>query len=272
MEQTINIKTSLFSSRTNTSIVCAIFIFSIIPLTILQDYIYSELQHTGFYLSESITYNTFWAFFIPIGFLAFKNNEIYTPKNNVNKIIYTLGLGALYSMLHILLFTSLFIAISNIFFNPPHRFSTIFKSALSNQFYIIFIVYSIGPFVYQKYLELDKNKSKQISKYVDLLNLKIGSTIKPIKTSSILFITTDNPYSAIHISDERYLQDKSLRDFENELDPFVFLRVHRSFIVNKNFIREMVSRKNGDYDVVLENGKSIRFSRHYRKNWNLLLL
>jgi two-component system LytT family response regulator len=55
------------------------------------------------------------------------------------------------------------------------------------------------------------------------------------------------------------------------LNSQIFLRVHRSAIVNKNHITELKSRKNGDYDGVLTNGQSVRFSRHYRQNWSELL-
>jgi DNA-binding LytR/AlgR family response regulator len=62
-----------------------------------------------------------------------------------------------------------------------------------------------------------------------------------------------------------------LKKLERLLDPQVFIRVHRSAIINKNHITELKSRKNGDYDGIVTSGQTIRFSRHYRQNWNTLL-
>lgn len=246
-------------------------IAGVIILSISQDYIYSKLRHTGFYLSESIAYNTFWIFFMPLGFLSIQIYQFYHPKNNVFKVIYSLGLSLAYSILHIVLFTSLFILISNICFNPPHRFSSIFKSVLSNHFYIAFIFYAVGPYIYKRYLKRDIHDADHKTEYADTINLNIGSSIKPIKVSTIQVITTDKPYLAIHTDADKFLVDKRLKEFETELDGTMFLRVHRSTLINNNYISEMASRKNGDYDVVMKNGMSVRFSRHFRKNWNSLL-
>ena len=75
----------------------------------------------------------------------------------------------------------------------------------------------------------------------------------------------------IHTTSQKILHDESLKKLENVLDSQTFLRIHRSVIVNKNHITELKSRKNGDYDGILTNGQSIRFSRHYRQNWSELL-
>ena len=240
-------------------------------LTIFQDYIYSQLQNTGFYLSESLTYNFFWAFFIPLGFVIYQLLKLFFPSNSIFRTLYLLAIGVLFTILHIVIFTSFFVLISNIFFTPPHRFSAIFKSALSNQFYIVFLLYTIGPFIYTNYIRKNSVKPQLPRFFADKISLKIGSTIKSVQVDSIHMISTDKPYTIVHTANEKHLQDKSLKDFEKELDPSHFFRVHRSAIVNKAFISEMTSRKNGDYDVTLSNGISVRFSRHFRENWKSLL-
>ena len=70
---------------------------------------------------------------------------------------------------------------------------------------------------------------------------------------------------------QNFLHDESLKKLEGLLDSQIFLRVHRSVIINKHHITEIKSRKNGDYDGILSNGQSVRFSRHYRQNWDELL-
>ena len=133
------------------------------------------------------------------------------------------------------------------------------------------MIYSIGSWMYTKFRMGNRNASNTKSNYSDKLTLKMGTNIKTINTANIQLITTDKPYTAVHLEDQKILQDKSLKDYEKALDPDIFIRVHRSAIVNKNHIVEMTSRKNGDYDGILGSGESVRFSRHFRENWKSLL-
>ena len=101
--------------------------------------------------------------------------------------------------------------------------------------------------------------------------MKIGSKLITVPTATIQFIATDKPYSVVHTADQKFMDAKSLKEFETELDPKIFLRVHRSTILNARCIKELKSRSNGDYDATLKNGQTFRLSRHYRSNWQQLL-
>lgn len=245
-------------------LIIVVFVFL---LAILQDYIYSIIQNTGFYLSESSLYNTFWIFFIPLTIFTNRLIKIINPKNKLVKLPFNLGIGITFSFLHLVFFASSFVLISSLVFTPTHRFLNIFNSAFSNQFYIALLWYIIFPVLY-----ISKYKPTYLKKtYSDKIKLKIGSKIISASTSTVQFITTDKPYSIVHTNDRKILDNKSLKEFETVLDPTVFLRVHRSSIVNATFIKELKSRNNGDYDGTLENGQVIRLSRHYRKNWEELI-
>jgi len=247
-------------------IILLVFVFAI---AVLQDYLYSSIQGTGFYLSEAILYNMFWAFFVPFTFISNLLFKTVYPKNILQKLLLALGIGVVFSLLHILIFASVFVFISHLVYTPPHRFSGIFNTAMSNQFYIAFLFYALFPIIYFQFFTLKNKVGKQ--GFSEKIKIKIGSKTKLVDASSIQLITKDKPFCAIHVSEQKFLVDRSLKSFENELSSAVFLRVHRSTIVNANFIKELKSRKNGDYDALLENGQSIRFSRHFRNNWQQLL-
>ena len=232
-----------------------IIIVLVFLLAILQDYIYSRIQNTGFYLSESSLYNTFWIFFIPLTICTSRLIKIINPKNKLFKLPFNLGIGITFSFLHLVFFASLFVLISSLVFTPTHRF------------YIALLWYTIFPAIYiSKYKPTYSKKN-----YSDKIKLKIGSKILSVSTSNIEFITTDKPYSIVHINDKKILDNKSLKEFETILDPTAFLRVHRSSIINTTFVKELKSRNNGDYDATLKNGQVIRLSRHFRNNWKQLI-
>ena len=56
-----------------------------------------------------------------------------------------------------------------------------------------------------------------------------------------------------------------ISDFEKQLPPEKFYRIHRSTIVNVNRIREMQSLLYGEYAVILTDGTRLRLSRSFRE-------
>jgi two-component system LytT family response regulator len=52
---------------------------------------------------------------------------------------------------------------------------------------------------------------------------------------------------------------------ESMLDPGMFLRIHRSVIVNTRHVREMARQLYGDYEVTLSNGTKFTSGRAYRR-------
>jgi len=56
-----------------------------------------------------------------------------------------------------------------------------------------------------------------------------------------------------------------MSDLEEDLDPNLFCRVHRSRIVNLERVRGLKLSEDGEYDVLLDNGARLRMSRRHRK-------
>lgn len=244
-----------------------LFCFLIYGLAIFQDYLFSRFKSTGFYWSDTMLYNIYWLFFIPFIKLAKYAKSRIQP--NKTKILYALASGLILSALHIFIFSSIFILGSTIIYETPHRFLTIFKNAISSQSQITILVYLFLPFVID-YLNRKKNQNNDVAKQ-KFITVKNGTRITKLDVSRVLFVQADRPYTAIFSIDQKLLHDESLKKLEGILDPHIFIRVHRSVIINKNHITEISSRKNGDYDAILANQHTVRLSRHYRQNWKTLL-
>jgi hypothetical protein len=236
-------------------------------LAIFQDYLFSKFKSTGFYWSDTMLYNIYWLIFIPYFIFAlYAKNRIKPQKTN---LFYCLAFALTFSSLHIFSFTLIFILGSNIIYTIPHRFITIFKNAISNQSQITFVVYFLLP-ILLNYLQKKKTQNKDITNK-RFITIKNGIRRIKIDAATVLFIKTDRPYTAIFSNKEKFLHDESLKELEKNLDSKTFIRVHRSVIINKNHITGISSRKNGDYDAILCDQHSVRFSRHYRQNWSELL-
>jgi two-component system, LytTR family, response regulator len=69
----------------------------------------------------------------------------------------------------------------------------------------------------------------------------------------------------VHVGKETYLWRKTLSELEHSLDPRVFLRVHRSYIVNIGRIRQVKPLLKGEFAIVLTQGTVLDTGRTYRE-------
>ncbi len=86
-----------------------------------------------------------------------------------------------------------------------------------------------------------------------------------LRAAEIDWIEAADYYACLHVGERSHLLRRSMADLERELDREIFCRIHRSAIVNINRVRELRLDANGEYEVVLQNGASLRLSRSYRE-------
>ncbi len=63
---------------------------------------------------------------------------------------------------------------------------------------------------------------------------------------------------------EQFVLRRRILDAEDWLDPGLFLRIHRSRVVNLRAIKEIVPSGNGDFVLTLHSGKQVESGRSYR--------
>jgi two-component system LytT family response regulator len=73
-------------------------------------------------------------------------------------------------------------------------------------------------------------------------------------------------YSALFTGIQRHLIHLRLADLEQRLDPARFLRVHRSHIVNLDFVEAMIPTEDARLEVLLRDGTRIMASRSRSRN------
>lgn len=72
-------------------------------------------------------------------------------------------------------------------------------------------------------------------------------------------------YVNIHANGEKFTLRWTMQQAEATLDPGMFLRMHRSVIVNLHKIREMQRGLHGQYAITLANGQCFTSGRVYRQ-------
>jgi two-component system LytT family response regulator len=95
--------------------------------------------------------------------------------------------------------------------------------------------------------------------------VKTAGEVCFVKIADIDWIEAADYYACLHVGAKSHLLRRSLADLEQDLDPKVFCRVHRSSIVKLDRVRSLKLREDGEYELVLDNGAKVRLSRRYRK-------
>ena len=105
---------------------------------------------------------------------------------------------------------------------------------------------------------------KTSSKFLKRLTIKLTGHTILLPTNEIDWIESYGNYLKVHAGRESHLIRGTMQSIEAKLDPEMFVRVHRSAIVNIEKIKEIYPRSNGDQDLVLQNGQQLMLSRKYR--------
>jgi len=71
-------------------------------------------------------------------------------------------------------------------------------------------------------------------------------------------------YVRLHVGQRKHVLRQTMSELEHSLEPSLFIRIHRSAIVQIGKIKEMVPQTNGDYSVLLHTGERLMLSRTYR--------
>ena len=115
--------------------------------------------------------------------------------------------------------------------------------------------------------ESERNGSiEKRESYLTRLMIKASNRVVLLKVDEIDFIEADGNYAKLHVGRKSHLLREKMHDLEGRLDPAKFVRIHRSVIVNLERIKELQPHFNGDYIVVLEDGRQLRLSRTRREH------
>lgn len=165
---------------------------------------------------------------------------------------------------------------------PPNIiFTTAYDQYAIKAFEIHAVDYLLKPFSEERFFEsLDRaykfiaSNSRQKNDYSKILNSKIsseeflhrlvvkfGSKISLINVSDIIYIEAQDDYTMIYTSQGNFLKQKTMKFFEENLNPKDFLRIHRSYIIKIDLIKELEVYEKESYRVTLTNGKKLPVSK-----------
>jgi two-component system LytT family response regulator len=107
--------------------------------------------------------------------------------------------------------------------------------------------------------------------YVDRIPVPRHGRVFLVEAKRIEWIEAKGNALLLHCEGETYELRKALSALQKQLDPRIFICIHRSTIVNIRFVREIQPWFNGYHIVVMKSGQQLRMSRYRHEGMERLM-
>ena len=94
----------------------------------------------------------------------------------------------------------------------------------------------------------------------------MGRRTACVDVESIDWIDAAGDYMCVHANGSTHVLRGTMKNLEELLDPEIFVRVHRSAIVNRHRVTAMRPHRNGEYFLALDGDTELKLSRKYKGN------
>jgi two-component system LytT family response regulator len=109
---------------------------------------------------------------------------------------------------------------------------------------------------------------KADEEHLEWLTIKRDERILLLKVEDINWIEAKGNYLLLRFKDRSEMLRETISNIESKLNPKMFIRIHRSTIVNLHQIKELQVWARGEYRVVMKNGQAFTLSRGYRDHFD----
>jgi two-component system LytT family response regulator len=163
---------------------------------------------------------------------------------------------------------------------PAIIFTTAYDQYALRAFEIHAVDYLLKPFtperlhsaiqrVHERFLATDNSMLRNGNRahgsgHTSRIVFKSRGRILFLPVSEIRWIGAEENYVRLCTERETHLLRETMAHIEERLDPQMFLRVHRSFIVNLQYVKEVRSEHDGESSVIMLDGQKVAMSRSYK--------
>ncbi len=103
------------------------------------------------------------------------------------------------------------------------------------------------------------------------LIVRSGGRVVFVRTAEVDCVEAAANYVRLHLHGESYTLRESMKNIEARLPPEMFLRIHRSTIVNIDRIKELQPWFHGEHIAILQDGTKLTVSRAYTERLQELI-
>ncbi len=101
-------------------------------------------------------------------------------------------------------------------------------------------------------------------KSIEIIEVKDHGITTHLNTRDVIWFESAGNYVEINLNDRKYLLRQTIGGLYESLDSTMFLRIHRSLVVNLNFVEQVKYMKNGEYKFLLQGSVEFNSSRNFK--------
>ena len=105
--------------------------------------------------------------------------------------------------------------------------------------------------------EFAEPQEKEIT--LERISVKDGSRIHILQTDELIYVQACGDYATFFTATGQYMKEQTMKSLEEQL-PIQFIRIHRSLIVNSDYISRIELYEKDSYHVRLKSGVSLKAS------------
>jgi two-component system LytT family response regulator len=105
------------------------------------------------------------------------------------------------------------------------------------------------------------------SRNLERFPIKNGETVFFVRAEDVNAIEAQGNYVRLSLAKSSHLVRDTLNNIESQINPRMFVRIHRRTIVNIDRVKEVQTWARGEYRVVLVTGAHYTLSRSYRSHF-----
>jgi len=108
-------------------------------------------------------------------------------------------------------------------------------------------------------------QSTSSGSHYERILLESGSKMISLSIHDIVYLEAEKDYTRVYSHAKNFLSNFGISSLEQRLPPSIFTRIHRSFIINIHYIKEVYKQNNDTY-LVLKNDMPLKVSKGYVDN------
>ena len=169
---------------------------------------------------------------------------------------------------------------------PQIIFSTAYDQYALKAFEVHAVDYLLKPYTKDRFKvavdrlqqNIEENKARPLAesllmdtpKFPERILVQSQNKLVTVALKEVIRIEAYGDYSKLITDNKTYVSNYGISTLEEKLNDAIFIRVHRSSIINLNAVKEL-NKYTKSYDVTMKNGDVVRVSRGYMDNIKKLM-
>ena len=113
-------------------------------------------------------------------------------------------------------------------------------------------------------VQLLEDHRNQADNQINVIQLKEKGRNISININDIYYLESHGNYLKIFLDQKNFLHRQTLQALEARLNPNQFIRIHRSFIVNLNYVKNIKYKGNNQFLFKMKNDQELLSSRGFK--------